>query len=292
MTISTRERLLFGLIALLGAFLLTRGLVNGPGYTDVFYHLNAADRLVSGEGLTDTYLWTYIGAPDRLPAPSHLYWMPLTSLLAALGMGLLNAPGSYAAAQWPFTLMFAGTICVGFWLGARLGGTRRHAWLAGLITLTSGYFTRFWGAIDTFAPFALFGSLCLVSLGLALSPNPESGENSRSWMYVVLAGFTAALSHLTRADGLLFLMVGWVAILWPFVFRRASETPSVRRVVGHIALFTLAYLLLMLPWFIRNLNVIGSPLPLGGTQSIWFSEYNDLFNYPPIQAQPPYLPMA
>ncbi len=48
MTISTRERLLFGLIALLGAFLLTRGLVNGPGYTDVFYHLNAADRLVRG----------------------------------------------------------------------------------------------------------------------------------------------------------------------------------------------------------------------------------------------------
>jgi hypothetical protein len=27
--------------------------------------------------------------------------------------------------------------------------------------------------------------------------------------------------------------------------------------------------------------VIGAPLPVGGTQGIWFAEYNDLFNYPP-----------
>jgi hypothetical protein len=29
------------------------------------------------------------------------------------------------------------------------------------------------------------------------------------------------------------------------------------------------------------MSVIGSPMPLGGTQSMWFAEYNDLFNYPP-----------
>ena len=48
--------------------------------------------------------------------------MPLTSLLAAAGMTLLGAPGSYAAAQLPFTLMFAATACVGFWLGGSIGG--------------------------------------------------------------------------------------------------------------------------------------------------------------------------
>jgi hypothetical protein len=50
---------------------------------------------------------------------------------------------------------------------------------------------------------------------------------------------------------------------------------------GYAAVMALAYLLVMLPWFVRNLNAIGSPLPLGGTQAIWFTEYNDLFNYPP-----------
>jgi hypothetical protein len=45
---------------------------------------------------------------------------------------------------------------------------------------------------------------------------------------------------------------------------------------------TLAYLVVMLPWFIRNLSAIGTPLPLGGAQAVWFTSYDDLFNYPPL----------
>jgi hypothetical protein len=37
----------------------------------------------------------------------------------------------------------------------------------------------------------------------------------------------------------------------------------------------------MSPWFIRNLNAIGTILPTGGAQAVWFTEYNDLFSYPP-----------
>lgn len=171
-----RGWLIFMALALVSAFFITRGLIAQPGFTDAFYHFNAANRLVSGQGLTDAYLWTYIGAPDSLPAPSHTYWMPLTSLSAALGMWLFNAPGSYAAAQVPFALMLAGTAGVGFWLGGRIGGTARHAWIAGLLTVFSGFYTRFWGATDTFAPYALMGSLCLVLLTPPPSPLSVHGE--------------------------------------------------------------------------------------------------------------------
>lgn len=285
MTISTRERLLFGLIALIGALVITRGLAAAPAFTDAFYHLNAANRLVSGQGLTDPYLWTYIGAPGTLPVPSHLYWMPLTSLVAAFGMWILSAPGDYAAAQWPFALLFAGTVYVGFWLGERIGGTRRHAWVAGLLTLFSGYYIRFWGAVDTFAPYALIGSLCLVWIGLALTPASGGGGTKRRarLAYWSLAGAFAGLAHLTRADGVLLLVVGWAAIFWPFYRNGAgtSYASSLRMRFMYVAVMTLVYLLVMLPWFARNLNAIGSPLPLGGAQAIWFTEYNDLFNYPP-----------
>jgi hypothetical protein len=278
--IARRQRLIFTVVALIGAFVITRGVVAQPGFTDAFYHFNAAHRLVSGQGLTDPYLWTYIGAPDKLPAPSHLYWMPLTSLIAGLGMGLLNAPGNYAAAQWPFALLLAGTAYAGFWLGERLGGTRRHAWVAGLVTLFSGFYTRFWGAIDTFAPYALVGALCLVFMG--------SGVTTRGRPAIIrfaLCGVMTGLAHLTRADGLLLLIVGWAVILWPGRGNAdgCQPVPLKDRIV-QLGVLTLAYLLTMSPWFIRNWTLVGAPMPLGGTQAIWFTEYNDLFNYPPLSS--------
>jgi hypothetical protein len=308
---------IFVMVALVGAFLITRGLVAQPGFTDAFYHYNAAERLVSGEGLTDDYLWVYIGAPDSLPAPSHIYWMPLTSLSAALGIAVLNAPDDYTAAQLAFVLMLAGAACTGYWLGARLGGKARHAWMAGLVTLLGGFYMRFWGATDTFVPYALVGSLCLVCMGLGVkvgrtserddplrykdqnphppTPSPlhrEGEENSslgrtklfvqqgrgepaiRTYVWFAVSGALVALGHLTRADGLLLLLVGWVVIVWE------REMPFSKRLLS-IAVLTLVYLLVMLPWFVRNLSAVGSPLPVGGTQGIWYGDYNDLFNYPP-----------
>ncbi len=65
---------------------------------------------------------------------------------------------------------------------------------------------RFWGATDTFAPYALVGSAGLVFIGLAL----ENGQNSRrAILYWSLAGAFAGLAHLTRADGLLVLFAAW-----------------------------------------------------------------------------------
>ncbi len=39
------------------------------------------------------------------------------------------------------------------------------------------------------------------------------------------------------------------------------------------------YLLVMLPWFARNLVVAGAILPGGGTKTIWLTTYNDFFSY-------------
>ncbi len=293
-----RSFALFALIALVGAVLITR-LIAAPGYTDVYYHLNAANRFASGQGLTDPYVWTYIGALDHLPMPSHLYWMPLTSLVAGISMKVFNAPGNYAVAQLPFVLMFAATACVGYWLGWRIGGTSRHAWVAGLLTLFSGFYTKFWGEIDTFAPYALFGSLALVVMGLGLmdlvgagfKPAPTGDVNGarravpRRRIVIIwfAAGALSALGHLTRADGLLLVIVGAMVIVWMGAQKqmgRHAGLPLQRILIALVALAA-GYLLVMLPYFGRNLQAIGAPLPLGGTQAIWFREYNDIFNFPP-----------
>jgi hypothetical protein len=41
-----------------------------------------------------------------------------------------------------------------------------------------------------------------------------------------------------------------------------------------------AYLLVMMPWFVRNLNVIGSPLPTGGVKTAFLRGYDEIFAYP------------
>lgn len=305
-----RSFALFALMALVGVVLITR-LIAAPGYTDVYYHLNAANRFASGQGLTDPYVWTYIGALDHLPMPSHLYWMPLTSFVAGISMILFNAPGNYAVAQLPFLLMFWATTCMGYWLGWRIGRSARHAWVAGLLTLFNGFYTKFWGEIDTFAPYALFGSLALVMMGIGIvdlvgaktstpPPTPPRIQGRARTRHLVIVWFAAgalsALGHLTRADGMLLVIVGVMMIVsvgvWRNWVQRAASLPSgdesgrhaglpLRQIGITLVALVAGYLLVMLPYFGRNLQAIGSPLPLGGTQAIWFREYNDIFNFPP-----------
>lgn len=279
---AVRGMLLFALVALLLATIVTRGIVHAPTFTDAYYHFVVAERVANGDGLTVPFLWPYIGAPESWPesgvVPSHTYWMPLTSLLAALGMVVAGAPGSHAAAQWPFTLMLAGAALVGYTLGGRIGGTNRHRWTAGLLVLFSGFFTRWWGAIDTFAPYALVGSLALLLLGsglFAVSDRKPPGRVIGLWF---AAGLFSGLGHLTRADGLLLVLVGVVVLLWPWDVLRRETRQTGPRLSGLVALIA-GYLLVMAPWFLRNLEAVGTPLPVGGTQAIWFTDYNDLFSY-------------
>jgi hypothetical protein len=49
--------------------------------------------------------------------------------------------------------------------------------------------------------------------------------------------------------------------------------------MGDLLYVIIGYVLVMLPWFIRNWAVIGAPLPAAGTQTIWLTTYDDLFSY-------------
>ncbi len=244
------------------------GFVNGPTYTDAYYYLNGANRMVTGQGMTDAVVWTFIGMPEGLPIPSHSYWMPMSSWVAAMGMWAFNAPLSFRAAQAPFALLLLLVGVTTFWLGDRLGTERRHAWIPALMVLFGGYYARYWGMTETFTPFAAFGVGALVALG--------RGATSKHVGWFALAGALSAGAHLTRADGLLLVLAGGSAIFW---FWDKSWTWQARFTCA--AVLVLAYLLAMSPWFVRNLNAIGTPLPTGGTQGIWYTEYNDIFNFPP-----------
>lgn len=274
-SISRRSTLAFALVSALLAVIVVYGLVTGPSYTDAYYYFNAAKRIVAGQGMTDAYLWTYMSAPARLigdwTVPSHQYWMPMGSLMAASGMALANAPGSYAAAQIPFALSAWLFALIGYTLGARLGRTPLIAWLAGLLTILSPFYAYYWGAVDSVMPFALAGSACLLMLGLLISAHRVTARAAWGWAAV---GMLAGLTHLSRPDGVLFLGVAMLFVL--IAARRGRDWRGLLMLLPVV----LAYVLVLLPWWLRNMYALGTPLATGGVEGMFFITYDDLFSYP------------
>ena len=154
----------------------------------------------------------------------------------------------------------------------KISDRRRHAVLAAMATIFSGFYLHFWVLPESVTPFALAGGLTLLALGLAL----ESGR--ATWFAV--AGAAAGLAYLSRSDGFLFLIV---ALPLPLLVKHAPRaTHPVSRFMFYASRFTLlfaAFLLITAPWFYRNWRVVGTPLPGGGLQTLWFRTYDDLYSY-------------
>ncbi|MDM8520529.1 hypothetical protein QUF64_10810 [Anaerolineales bacterium HSG6] len=152
-----------------------------PNYMDAAYYYVNAVNLAQGRGFVEDFLWHYLNDPDGPPQPSHLYWMPLTSMLAGGSMALFDV--SYRAAQVPFVLLSAllapltFLVTLQLFQGRKTGQTHAvwFAWLAGLLVVFSGFYLPFWPAIDNFTPFALFGALALFGAYLAMQ-SPDKAK--------------------------------------------------------------------------------------------------------------------
>jgi 4-amino-4-deoxy-L-arabinose transferase-like glycosyltransferase len=236
-----------------------------PNYMDAAYYVVGGQRLAQGFGFSDPYVWHYLDQPQALPHPSHLYWMPLPSMLVAISQVIFGV--NYRAAQIPFVLLAALLPVLAYLVAQRVSGARRHAWIAALLTIFSPFYLPYWGVPESFAPFAVFGALALYW---------ACAETKWKWL---VAGACAGLAHLSRADGVLLLLP---MLLIQIRFhapdgRRRLFIPRARR--SAIALLVLGYAGVMLPWFVRNVSIIGAPLSAASSQTIWVCSYDELFAY-------------
>lgn len=243
----------------LGVAVLAAVWVRAPGYMDAEYYMATALRLVEGHGLTEPFIWNYLADPRGVPHPSHLYWMPLTSFIAAASMAVFGH--TFRAAQIPFVLMTAALPLVSAWLCRHLGGDRRQAFTAGLLAAASGFYMPFFVTTDAFASYALIGTAIFL---LAAKGQRAGGP----WAWLALGAITGA-AHLSRADGLLFLLpIGLAALR------------TERRRGAGLAAVAVGYLVVMGPWMARSMAVAGTPLASAGTKTLWLTTYDDLFRYP------------
>jgi 4-amino-4-deoxy-L-arabinose transferase-like glycosyltransferase len=235
-----------------------------PNYMDAAYYLVGGQQLAQGFGFNDPYVWQYLDQPIGLPHPSHLYWMPLPSILVAISQAIFGV--TYRAAQLPFVLLSAVLPVLACMIAWRISAGRRHAWLAALLVIFSPFYLPYWGVPESFAPFAVFGALALYWASAAAK-----------WWKWLAAGACAGLAHLSRADGVLLLLPLLLVQI------RLHDSDGRRKIfIPHpsaLLIILIGYCGVMLPWFVRNLNVIGAPLSTAGSQAIWLCNYDELFAY-------------
>ncbi len=262
-----RQYLLLALLGLAAATFVA-ALQSSPGYMDADYYYAGGLQLVNGHGFTEPYLWNYLDDPAGLPHPSHAYWMPLASLLAAAGAALFG-PASWFAARTGFLLIAALIPPLTAALAWSFTSRCNLALTSGLLAVFPAFYLSFLPVTDTFGLYMLFGGLFFLII-----------NRKSSALNPLLLGLLAGLMHLARADGLLWLLVAFLAVL--FVLPK----PPKRRfyfIFSFLILTLAGYLLVMTPWFIRNFFTFGSFLAPGGSKMLWFTSYDQLFGYPASQ---------
>jgi hypothetical protein len=254
----TRHYLILGIFGLLMAVLAALW-VRSPGYMDADYYYATARVLASGGGLRVPFLWNYLASGQlSLPQPALLYWMPLTTFLAAASMAVLGV--SFLAAQLPSLVFTAALPPLTAWMAHKMGAEPSGGLMAGGLAGLSGFYLPFFVTTDAFSSFAIIGGLALWTMARA----PE--RSSRTWLAV---GGLAGLGHLARADGLILAFMA--AATW------ALSRP---RKAASLAALAAGYLAVMGGWFVRMWQITGGPLSPGGLKAAWLTNYNQLFSYP------------
>ena len=252
---------LFGLAVSCGAALLQ----HAPGYMDAEYYFAGGVRLAQGHGFTQNFLWNYLDQPSGLPHPSHTYWMPLPSLVAALGMMVVNSQ-TYLAGKTIFVILAALLSPLTAVTAWSLSHHRTTAVLAGFFALFPGFYLAYTTATETVTLYMILGTLFFL-----ITSKPDLSERDH-----FLTGLIAGALHMTRADGLLWGAAagGWIIYLW---LRQKPFERSISKLLISLLVFMAGYLALSGFWYWRNLQIFGSPFPPGGNLTLWLTEYNQTF---------------
>jgi hypothetical protein len=89
-------------------------------------------------------------------------------------------------------------------------------------------------------------------------------------------GIVVGLLYLTRADGLIWIGFGGLAILLMEKGQPVDWGGLARKIAGYLA----GVCIFTVPWIIRNYLAFGTPLAPGGSRALWIIHYDELFHFP------------
>ena len=242
-----------------------------PGYMDADYYFAGGIQLATGRGFNEPYIWNYLGDPQGLPTPSHTYWMPLASIVSAIGMSLTSQT-TYSAGRLPFILLSACVPILTATLAFDLSKNRRIALVAGLLSIFSLFYTPFMPVPDNYAIYMVLGGIFLIL-----------ARRNYKWIPLAL-GALAGFMTLARSDGLLWLGLAGLTVMWKSTMQENGERNSFKEwlvlIIPAGLLVLVGYLIVMGPWHYRNWILFKSLLTPGGGRLLWLQNYGETFIYP------------
>ncbi|HEV8488523.1 MAG TPA: glycosyltransferase family 39 protein [Candidatus Limnocylindrales bacterium] len=260
----------------LGARMVLILLFPDPAYPDSYYYSEVTRSIAEGRGLSVDFVWIFaevggtIPAHPTLPIPSNAHWMPLASLVQVPFVWLLGM--SPVAAALPFALI--GSLAAPLaWAIARDARARGSVAVgAGILTALPALSLVFMPQPDNFSLFQPLaaGALWMAARGLR--------GDSRAF---ALGGLLVGLATLSRNDGVLVGAVFGLAFLWDRW--RASRAGGTRRPaipVASAAAFVAIFVVVMAPWWLRQLEVFGQLSPSTATGRVLYirsiAEWNSI----------------
>ena len=232
------------------------------------YYVEVARNVVAGRGLVIDAIWSYATPPLVLPRPAFELWQPLASIFAALPMALFSP--TLGAAQLGYVLLGA-LLAPLAWLVARDAAARlelparRRAFVclgAGLLVAVTGPFLLTTALPDSTLPFAVLATAaCLVM------PRAIGGDRPA----LVALGVLLGLAYLTRMEAI------WVGAV--FALLAVRSRPRWRDALRPIAGVAAMAALVAAPWWLRNVQVFGTPLPGQVTDNILLTRNEQIFAY-------------
>jgi 4-amino-4-deoxy-L-arabinose transferase-like glycosyltransferase len=252
-----------------------------PAYPDSFYYVNTARQLAAGQGFQVDYVWNFVDVGGRLPAdprlpiPSNAHWMPLAELIQVPFIWLLGAtPLAYGL---PFWLAGATAAPLTWWIGRDAGLERSTALAGGALVAVPLGVTPFLAQPDNFALFMPLGALALWLCARSLRREPTGADRIDRRLFVA-GGLVVGMATLSRNDGILLgvpFALAFLAERW----RLRSLTAAGPIGWGTALACLAAFLVIVAPWYLRQLAVFGSLSPSAANGRIlWITDYAQLFS--------------
>ena len=226
-------------------------------YPDSFYYVDVARALQAGHGFNIDFIWSFVDVGGRIPAQpilpiaSNAHWMPLASLVQLPTMWLLG-PTPLASAL-PFLLIGALAAPMTWLLAREVGAGDRIALAAAIAVSVPAAAAIYMSQPDNFSLFQPLGTAALWLTARGLKGYRRS---------FALAGLMVGLATLARNDGVLLGAAVGLAFLWDRWRAWRSNGGRMPAIPWRYAFACFGlFLVVMAPWYLRQLAVFGSLSP-------------------------------